>query len=288
MIIHKSKNQIKRIKEFLKSKSVLYNIAAVLVFFLVLSVIAIFLLKIYTRHGQAVTVPTLKGLPEREVDKKTDNLDLRYQIVDSVYMLGSIPGTVVAQYPDAGNKVKENRIIYITLASREPEKVLVPKVVDVSLREAESRLENAGLRLGQVKYRPSEFLDLVLEQHYMGRPTASDLMLPRGTYVDLVVGRGLSDEKTSIPNLRGLSVDEARISLYNLNLNIGVQVYDNSVVNYIDSAKAIIWKQLPDTTSQGMVELGTSIDVWLTTDLEKVSKDSEEESGIEEENDYGF
>ena len=84
MIIHKSKNQIKRIKEFLKSKSVLYNIAAVLVFFLVLSVIAIFLLKIYTRHGQAVTVPTLKGLPEREVDKKTDNLDLRYQIVDSV------------------------------------------------------------------------------------------------------------------------------------------------------------------------------------------------------------
>lgn len=288
MIIHKSKNQLKRIKEFLKSKSVLYNIAAVLVFFLVLSVIAIFLLKIYTRHGQAVTVPTLKGLPEREVDKKTDNLDLRYQIVDSVYMLGSIPGTVVAQYPDAGNKVKENRIIYITLASREPEKVLVPKVVDVSLREAESRLENAGLRLGQVKYRPSEFLDLVLEQHYMGRPTASDLMLPRGTYVDLVVGRGLSDEKTSIPNLRGLSVDEARISLYNLNLNIGVQVYDNSVVNYIDSAKAIIWKQLPDTTSQGMVELGTSIDVWLTTDLEKVSKDSEEESGIEEENDYGF
>ncbi len=288
MIIHKSKNQIKRIKEFLKNKSVLYNIAAVLVFFLVLSVLAIFFLKIYTRHSQEVIVPILKGLPEREVEKKTDNLDLRYQIVDSVYMLGSIPGTVVAQYPGAGNKVKENRIIYITLASREPEKVLVPKVIDVSLREAESRLENAGLRLGQVVYRPSEFFDLVLEQHYMGRPTHSDLMLPRGTYVDLVVGRGLSDEKTSIPNLRGLSVDEARINLYSLNLNIGVQVYDNSVVNYIDSAKAIIWKQRPDTTSQSMVELGTSIDVWLTTDTGKVSNDSEEGSGTEEENDYGF
>ncbi len=288
MIIHKSKNQIKRIKEYLKSKSVLYNIAAVLVFFLVLSIIAIFLLKIYTRHGQAVTVPVLKGLPEREVDKKTDNLDLRYKIIDSVYMLGSVPGTVVAQYPEAGNKVKENRIIYITIASREPEKVLVPKVIDVSLREAESRLENAGLRLGQVKYRPSEFLDLVLEQHYMGRPTASDLMLPRGTYVDLVVGRGLSDEKTSVPNLRGLSVDEARITLYNLSLNIGVQVYDNTVVNYIDSAKAVIWKQLPDTVSQSMVELGTSIDVWLTVDPKKISDNSVEGTVVGEENDYGF
>lgn len=288
MIIHKSKKQIKRVKEFLKSKSVLYNIAAVFVFFLVISVIAIFLLKIYTRHGQAVNVPVLKGLPEREVDKKTDGLDLRYKIVDSVYMLGSIPGTVVAQYPEAGTKVKENRIIYITLASREPEKVLVPKVIDVSLREAESRLENAGLRLGQVVYRPSEFLDLVLEQHYKGRPTPSYLMLPRGTYVDLVVGRGLSGEKTTVPNLRGISVDEARIALYNLSLNIGVQVYDNTVVNYIDSAKAIIWKQRPDTTSQSMVELGTSIDVWLTVDPAKVSSNSVEETVEEEENDYGF
>ncbi len=280
--------KIKKIKDFLKGKSVLYNIAAILVCFLVVSLIAIFFLKIYTRHGQSVIVPSFKGLPEYEVKKKTGNLDLRYQIFDTAYVLGSVPGTVVDQYPEAGYKVKENRTVYVTMASREPEKVLVPKVIDVSLREAESRLENSGLRLGQVKYRPSEYYDLVLEQHYKGRPTPNGLMLPRGTYVDLVVGKGLSGEKTTVPDLKGSSLEEARINLYNMSLNLGVQVYDNSVVNYIDSVKALIWKQSPDTINQGMVELGTSIDVWLTVDFSKFEDDFEESDEESELNDYDF
>ena len=126
-------------------------------------------------HNLLFSVPNFKGLSEGDAERLADKNDLRYQIVDSLYMLVAVPGTVIEQYPTAGYKVKENRTIYITLASREAEKVIVPKVVDVSLREAENRLENAGLRLGQVTYKPSEFIDLVLEQLYKGKPTTSSI-----------------------------------------------------------------------------------------------------------------
>jgi len=272
-----------RIKEFLKSKSVLFNISAIVVFFMVLSLFAILMLKVYTRHGQNIVVPNFKGLSEREVEKLADKNDLRYQIVDSLYMLGAIPGNVIEQYPTAGYKVKENRTIYITLASREAEKVSVPKVVDVSVREAENRLGNAGLRLGKVTYRPSEFIDLVLEQHYKGQPTTSSMMLPRGTSIDLVVGCGLSDEKISVPDLTGISLDEARNALYTITLNIGALVYDESVVTSTDSLQAVVWKQFPAPAGDNQVGLGTSVDLWLTVNQAKLNKETEESTDSEEE-----
>jgi eukaryotic-like serine/threonine-protein kinase len=277
-----------KIKEFLRNKSVLFNISLIIVFFLMLSLFAILMLKVYTRHGQSVSVPNFKGLSERNAEKLADKTDLRYQIVDSLYMLGAIPGTVIEQYPTAGYKVKENRTIYITLASREAEKVPVPKVVDVSLREAESRLENAGLRLGQVTYKPSEFIDLVLEQLYKGKPTTSSMMLPRGTYVDLVVGRGLSDEKTSVPDLTGVSLDDARIALYTVTLNIGALVYDASVQTNADSLQAVVWKQSPGSAADNQVGLGTSVDIWLTVDQSKLKKQSDESIETEEETSDDF
>lgn len=277
-----------KIKEFLKRKSVLFNISAIIVFFLVLSIFAILMLKVYTRHGQSVSVPNFKGLSEGDAERLADKNDLRYQIVDSLYMLGAVPGTVIEQYPTAGYKVKENRTIYITLASREAEKVIVPKVVDVSLREAENRLENAGLRLGQVTYKPSEFIDLVLEQLYKGKPTTSSMMLPRGTYVDLVVGRGLSDEQTTVPDLTGITLDEARIALYTVTLNIGALVYDASVLTNADSLQAVVWKQSPASIANNMVGLGSSVDLWLTVDQTKLNKQSDESLETEEETSDDF
>ena len=199
-----------------------------------------------------------------------------------------VPGTVIEQYPTAGYKVKENRTIYITLASREADKVIVPKVVDVSLREAENRLENAGLRLGQVTYKPSEFIDLVLEQLYKGNPTTSSMMLPRGTYVDLVVGRGLSDEQTTVPDLTGITLDEARIALYTVTLNIGALVYDASVLTNADSLQAVVWKQSPASIANNMVGLGSSVDLWLTVDQTKLNKQSDESLETEEETSDDF
>ena len=93
---------------------------------------------------RAISIPNLKGYTEYEVQSIVREKKLRYQIIDSAYVANVLPGSVIDQQPDEVYMVKERRTIYLTIAAKSPEKVLVPKIVDISLREAKSKLENAG------------------------------------------------------------------------------------------------------------------------------------------------
>ncbi|MBN1926036.1 MAG: PASTA domain-containing protein [Prolixibacteraceae bacterium] len=265
-----------RLLEFIKSKTFLKHIIFIILIFGVLVYFTLFLLKFYTHHGETLTVPDFKGLPLEEAGVLAKESKLRFKIIDSIYYREAIPGTIIDQYPVAGYKAKQKRMIFFTTASFTPEKVVVPKVIDVSFREAQSRLEIAGLKTGQLIYRPSEFLNLVLEQQYNGLPLPEDTLLPKGTAIDLVIGKGLSNERTVVPDLMFLGLDEAKVLLYDLNLNIGALVYDESVQTYQDTLYARIWKQLPEPSTEELVELGFSIDLWLTVDEEKLFLTTEE------------
>jgi eukaryotic-like serine/threonine-protein kinase len=265
------------LKEFLKNKPVLANISLVILLFIVFSYFSLLFLKIYTHHGQSIVVPSYKGLSNKEVVILSKKKNLRYQVIDSVYIFDAVPGSVIEQYPSAGDRVKQKRIIYITIASVTPEIAPVPKVIDVSLREAQSRLENSGFKIGLVTYRPSEFYNLVLEQRFQNKTLPVGTKLPKGTSIDLVVGKGLSGELTSVPSLFGLTLDDARSRLYDLNLNTGALIYDNTVITSYDSMNARIWKQSPDSKVTS-VEQGTSFDLWLTNEEEKLTPESEIDS----------
>ena len=62
-----------------------------------------------------------------------------------------------------------------------------------------------------------------------------------GTIVDLVVGQGLSNEKVRIPNLIGLSRIEANIVLKSTSLNVGLEYFNEDV---IDSSIAVIYNNI--------------------------------------------
>lgn len=266
------------LKEFLKTKPVLANISSIILLFIVLSYFSLLFLKVYTHHGQSLVVPDFKGLSHKEVVSQAKKKNLRYQVIDSAYIFNAIPGSVIEQYPSPGDKVKQKRIIYLTIASFTPEFAPIPKVIDVSLREAQSRLENSGFKIGQVIYRPSEFKNLVLEQRFENKTLPVGKMLPKGTSVDLIVGKGLSSEFTDVPVLFGLSLSDAQSLLYGLNLNTGALIYDNTVITSYDSMSARVWKQSPDTIKASSVEQGTSFDLWLTNDEKKLFPDSGKDS----------
>jgi beta-lactam-binding protein with PASTA domain len=275
-------------KDFIRSKKFLFHLGLLVVFIVALVYATLLFLKLYTHHGQTLTVPNLSGFSEHEVKTIVEKEKLRYQISDSVYVYDAMPGTVISQHPYPGYEVKKNRTIYLTISAVSPEKVKLPEIVDVSMREAKSRLENAGLLLGQVEYRPSEFINLVLEQRINGRPLPKDTMLNKGTPVDLVVGLGLSNERTEVPYLLGMYIDEARDTLYNLTLTLGVHIYDSSVKTAADSIAAVIWKQDPGASSDNLVELGTSIDVWLTADFQKIDEINSIDPEFDLDNEFGF
>ncbi len=237
-------------------------------------VLIFFGLKLYTRHGKGFKAPDFTGLTEQQLTHLAEKNNLRYDIIDSVYIDDAPPGIVIEQTPSAGSLIKKNRNIFLTINSWEAEKVQVPDVNDYSIRNARVMLESFGLKVGELIYVPSEYTNLVLGQHYQGKPVNPGTPLERGSTIDLIVGQGLSNRTTAVPLLVGLHLDEARNRSQNLLLNIGAEIYDSTVVSREDTINAFVWKQRPEGSRDSRLRLGASIDIWLTADSSHLEVDS--------------
>ncbi|MGQ1784354.1 PASTA domain-containing protein [Saccharicrinis sp. GN24d3] len=260
--------------KFLVSKKFFLHIASAVGLVALILISTFITLNIYTHHGENYATPDFSGLTEKQFIDLVQQKKLRYKIIDSVHISEMTPGVVVEQTPKPGSKVKENRTIFFTINAYSAEQVPMPQLVDFSLRNAQVTLESYGLRVGKLIYIPSEYTQLVLGQHYQGKPIEQGVLIAKGSSVDLLVGQGLSDEKTEVPDLFGMTLEEARILCQSNALNINAVIYDDSIPTLEDSARAFIWKQLPEIESGKKLRLGSSLDVWLTIDSFKIMPDT--------------
>nr|WP_319999293.1 PASTA domain-containing protein [uncultured Draconibacterium sp.] len=223
-------------------------------------------LKRYTQHGISYPVPALTGLSLPEATASTEANKLRVEVIDSVYNKNFEPGTVVDQLPLANSHVKENRVIRITINSIDPEKVILPRLTDISFRQAQVLIESTGLKVGNISYQPSEYNDLVLKSLQDSVEIFEGDKIIKDSEVDLVVGRSQGNMQTSLPNLTGFSLEEAQATITDAMLNTGSVIYDETTKTAEDSASAKIWKQLPNPKFTKQVNLGSPVDIWLTAD----------------------
>jgi len=257
-------------KKFLISRIFLLNFIAAVAATILLITITMAGIRLYTNHGKAFPVPDLTGLSELEVKGALSDEKLNYKIIDSVYVSDKKPGSVVDQLPKPGFKVKQNRTILLTVNAMAPETVKLPKLRDISYRQAQVLLEISGLVLGNVSFKPSEFNNLVLNALSEQEEVFAGDILTKGSMIDLVIGKSSGFEKTPVPDLAGLTIREARNATLDALLNPGVIIYDESVQTSNDSTTARIWKQRPDPRTAGSIDLGTSIDIWVTVDKQKL------------------
>jgi len=223
-------------------------------------------LKIYTHHGQAITVPNLAGLTVDEVDDVTSSRRLRFEVVDSVFSNEMPRGTVLKQNPKASSRVKKNRKIFLTLNAINLEMVSMPRMVGLSIRQARLALQNAGLILGDIEYRPNFAINNVLQQMHNDSVINEGTEITKGAVIDLVLGMGLSQETTRVPELVGVLLDEATEIIADYYLNIGAITYDESMDDAEDSAQAFIWRQYPEFDEFRKMNMGMEVDIWLTVD----------------------
>ena len=223
-------------------------------------------LKRYTQHGVSYPVPALTGLSLPEATASAEANKLRVEVIDSVYNKNFEPGTVVDQLPLANSHVKENRVIRITINSIDPEKVILPRLTDISFRQAQVLIESTGLKVGNISYQPSEYNDLVLKSLQDSVEIFEGDKIIKDSEVDLVVGRSQGNIQTSLPNLTGFSLEEAQATITDAMLNTGSVIYDETTKTAEDSASAKIWKQLPNPKFTKQVNLGSPVDIWLTAD----------------------
>ncbi len=116
----------------------------------------------YTRHNEAVIVPDVKGLKIEEAAEFLTNSHLRYQINDSVFARDVEPGVIVELTPAVGSKVKEGRIVFITVNALTSQMATIPAVADLSLRQAYALLKAQGFENIEIEYVLGEYRDLAI------------------------------------------------------------------------------------------------------------------------------
>ena len=92
--------------------------------------------------------------------------------------------------------------------------------------------------------------------------------------IDLILGKGYSNQKTSIPNLLGMRLDPAKNIILGSSLNLGTYVYDKTIVTGADTLNAFVYKQIPEFKGDQTLQLGSLIYIWLTVDAAKFKIDT--------------
>ncbi|QQS50096.1 MAG: PASTA domain-containing protein [Bacteroidota bacterium] len=234
-------------------------------------------LRIYTHHGRASAVPDFSDMPLEDAISLIEKKKLRYEIFDSQFVAGKGFGLVIDQHPAPDFLVKKNRKIFFTISSSSPGEILMPNLVGITLREARVKLEGYGLNVGKLFYRYDISENIVLEQQAKGKIIESGDSILKGSAVDLVLGKGLADVRRMVPNLIGMSVDQAKIEANDATFYIGAIIEDNSVAEASPDRKPFIYKQIPESHPEILRPLGSTISLYVTLDSAKIAGDKEED-----------
>ncbi len=191
------------LRKFLTSKVFFIQAAIALVIIVVLVFGIMKWLSYTTNHGEEITVPDLSKLSVELAEEKLDALDLEYVLLDTTEYQKDYPKfSVVKQDPIAGSKVKEGRKIYIKVNSDAYRDIVMPDLIEQTLRQAEPTLKALGLELGEKTYKPYLGKDMVLEMRYKGRKLKAGDKIPKASKIDLVLGDGkvgFEEEVDSVP-----------------------------------------------------------------------------------------
>jgi beta-lactam-binding protein with PASTA domain len=263
-----------RLKEFFLSKLFFKNLGLSVIIVVGAVMVLLIWLNLYTRHGQARPVPDFFGLTMEQTAKLAKKNRLNFQVIDSVYTNLVPSGCVAEQNPKPGFKVKKWRNIVLTINAFNPEMVAMPDLIDLPKRQALALIESSGLEIGLLKYKPDLSIDVVIDQQYNGKSIAMGDSLQKGSIVDLILGKGLSNQRNPVPELIGLNFEPAKNKILNSSFNLGAFVYDNTILKSEDTLNAFVFKQNPEFSADASLQLGSAIYLWLTVDSAKLPSDS--------------
>ncbi len=195
--------------KFLFSKTFLIQIALAILALVVLAFLTMQWLGFSTNQDQRIEVPDLSKLSLNVVEDRLDELDLRYEILDSANFNPDYPRyAVIDQVPIPGSHVKENRKIYLTLNPSGYRKVTVPDLIRRTRRQAEPTLRSLGFEIGDITYKPDIAPDAVLELRHKGRLVNPGDELMKTSVIDLVLGDGQDRYRLDGEDDDSLNIDE--------------------------------------------------------------------------------
>lgn len=156
---------------------------------------ALLFLQCYTRHGEEVEVPNLRGQRLDIAIKKMEAMGLKVEVTDTGYVDTYIGDVILEQSIEPGTSVKVGRVIDITINASTAQSISLPDVADnSSRREAEARLKAKGFKNIRVEYTVGD-RDWVYALKVNGKAATRNEKAPVTALISIVVGDGSLEEQ---------------------------------------------------------------------------------------------
>jgi serine/threonine-protein kinase len=176
-----------------------------------------FIMPSYVRQDKTLIVTDITGKNLNRALIELETEGYKGVVYDTVYTADVNPQTVVDQYPVAGAKVKPGRTIRLKI-SRSEKLIIVPNLVGQSRRSVEISLQQIGLRIDTVytEFNPDYPKGTVAWQF----PKSGD-HIKKGMGLQITVSQGLPPDFFQVPQLFGMSMQNAKDLLTKARLKVG-------------------------------------------------------------------
>ncbi|MFI3322272.1 MAG: PASTA domain-containing protein [Rikenellaceae bacterium] len=268
----KEKNILDKVREFITNNFLARNIILAISLIVIVLTILYLSLGALTRHGQRYTLPDFSGMSLTQAAELAKEIEIDFEISDSLFVPSRPKGSIIEQYPKAGNFVKKGRRVFLTTNSFSPKMVPIPYVAGFSLRQAKNKIVGAGFVIEKIIYKNDIATFNVLEQSYDGKKISSanqNVIAPSGSGITLTVGLNPVEPEILIPNLAGLRIEEAKNRLWEAGFNVGTIELDSDIDEDNENS-ARVYSQSPLAARKAMH--GRSISFNASASSTKVSK----------------
>jgi serine/threonine-protein kinase len=186
-------------------------------FLLVVGASAYLTLTFIIKSEDTVIVPDLVGKDVVSALELLTDLQLNTKVSGSDYSDQFPKNHVTFQEPEAGSEIKKDRDVRIMI-SKGTRNILMPNLIALSEQQARMIMEENGISRGQLSRTFNKDIE---KDRIMAQVPAAGVMITRGAAVNLLVSVGPRSAELMMPDLAGLSVDEAVFRVEKSNLALG-------------------------------------------------------------------
>jgi beta-lactam-binding protein with PASTA domain len=204
------------------------------------------------RHNRQIQVPDVVEMSLAEAESTLVQMNLTMVEVGREYDPLVPPGLILSQNPHGGALIKGKGRWVRVLVSKGGEKISVPNLQGVSLRQARLVLQRSGLEMGQVSWMYTEDFP---ENVVISSAPGYKAEVLRGELIDLLVSQGSVPSKAIVPDFVGQSLEGAVLLARDAGLRIGKITYQHNE------------SLLPETVLEQSVKVGEEVDRDAAIDL---------------------
>jgi len=174
------------------------------------------------RHNEQIVVPDIIEMTVAEAESTLTDRGLQLVETGREYDPFIPPGMVLSQQPEGGSLVKGKGRAIEVIVSRGGEKMTVPNLQGVSLRQARLLLERDNLGLGKISWMYTEDFP---EEVVISSAPGYKAQVYQGEVIDLLVSQGPVPPTAVVPDFIGYSLEGAVLLAQDSGLKIGTIIY---------------------------------------------------------------